>query len=280
MRAFVTGAVALTGALALLTAAAAPSPAAAQTADWRPLDLENTLVIETTKGRVVVELSAWTAPNHIERIKTLTRAGFYDGLIFHRVLVDFMAQTGDPLGTGAGGSDLPNLADEFTFQRRLDSGFGEVTTARGRSTGFVGSLPVVTGSDDALFLSANGSVETWAAFCPGVVAMARQRENNTGNSQFFLMRGSERNLDRNYTPLGYVVQGLEVVYRLNPGEPPRQPDKMTTVRIASELPQDQQPRLRVMDVRSAAFKALVAKRKKEEGDAFDICSVQLPAQAG
>lgn len=277
MRAFVTGA-ALT--LALLTAGAATGPATAQTADWRPLDLENTLVIETSKGRIVVEMSPRAAPNHVERIKTLARAGFYDGLIFHRVIGDFMAQTGDPLGTGAGGSELPNVGDEFSFKRDLGAGFGEATNVRGRSTGFIGSLPVVTGSDDALFLSASASVETWGAFCPGVVAMARQQENNTANSQFFLMRGSERNLDRNYTAFGYVVQGLDVVYRLNPGEPPRQPDKMTSVRIASEMPAAEQPGLRVMDVRSAAFQALVAKRKKEEGDGFDICSLQLPAQAG
>ena len=77
-------------------------------------DPENTLVIETTKGRVVIELRPDLAPGHVERIKTLARQGFYDGIVFHRVIPGFMAQTGDPTGTGTGGSDLPNIPAEFT----------------------------------------------------------------------------------------------------------------------------------------------------------------------
>ena len=273
MRAFVTAA-----AFALSLAMA--GPASAQTTDWRPLDLENTLVIETGKGRIVVEMSARAAPLHVERLKTLTRAGFYDGIIFHRVIADFMAQTGDPLGTGAGGSQLPDVPGEFTFRRDGATPFGEATTDRGVSSGYVGSLPVLTGSDDVMLFSAAASVETWGAYCPGVAGMARQAEPGSANSQFFLMRGSERNLDRGYTAFGYVVQGLDVVYKLAIGEPARAPDKMISVRVASDLPAAEQPRLQVMDVRSAAFRAYVAKRKKEEGSGFDICSVQIPVQPG
>ncbi len=70
-------------------------------------DPENTLVLETTKGRVVIALRPDLAPGHVERIKTLARKGFYDGVAFHRVIEGFMAQTGCPQGTGTGGSDLP-----------------------------------------------------------------------------------------------------------------------------------------------------------------------------
>ena len=76
-------------------------------------DKENTLYLETTYGRVVIKLRPDLAPKHVERIKTLTRKGFYDGLKFHRVIDGFMAQTGDPRGNGTGGSDLPDLAEEF-----------------------------------------------------------------------------------------------------------------------------------------------------------------------
>jgi len=76
-------------------------------------DPENTLVLETTKGRVVIEMRPDLAPNHVERIKTLARQGFYDGIAFHRVIDGFMAQTGCPHGTGTGGSDLPDLKAEF-----------------------------------------------------------------------------------------------------------------------------------------------------------------------
>ncbi|WP_375456694.1 peptidylprolyl isomerase [uncultured Methylobacterium sp.] len=75
-----------------------------------------TLVLETTKGRVVVALRADLAPNHVERIRTLAGQGFYDGVPFHRVIDGFMAQTGDPTGTGSGGSDLPDLNAEFNAE--------------------------------------------------------------------------------------------------------------------------------------------------------------------
>ena len=77
-------------------------------------DPENTLIIETTKGRVVVGLRPDLAPGHVERIRTLARAGFYDGVPFHRVIEGFMAQTGDPTGTGSGGSEHPDLKAEFS----------------------------------------------------------------------------------------------------------------------------------------------------------------------
>ncbi|KPQ11264.1 MAG: peptidyl-prolyl cis-trans isomerase PpiB [Saliniramus fredricksonii] len=79
-------------------------------------DAENTIIMETTKGRVVITLRPDLAPGHVERIKTLTRQGFYDGVPFHRVIDGFMAQTGDPTGTGMGGSDLPDLRAEFSAE--------------------------------------------------------------------------------------------------------------------------------------------------------------------
>lgn len=95
------------------------------------LDPENTLYLDLKDGRVVIELLPKVAPEHVKRIKELTRNGFYNGLIFHRVIDGFMAQTGDPTGTGMGGSDLPNLKAEFsnseTFWR------GAVGMARSQS---------------------------------------------------------------------------------------------------------------------------------------------------
>jgi cyclophilin family peptidyl-prolyl cis-trans isomerase len=79
-------------------------------------DAENTLILETTKGRVVIEMRPDLAPGHVERIKTLAREGFYDGVAFHRVIDGFMAQTGCPHGTGTGGSDYPDLKAEFNAE--------------------------------------------------------------------------------------------------------------------------------------------------------------------
>jgi len=77
-------------------------------------DPENTIIMETTKGRVVIELLPDLAPAHVARIKELARENFYDGVVFHRVIDGFMAQTGDPTGTGMGGSDKPDLKAEFS----------------------------------------------------------------------------------------------------------------------------------------------------------------------
>ena len=79
-------------------------------------DPENTLIMETTKGKVVIELRPDLAPKHVERIKKLAREGFYDGIVFHRVIDGFMAQTGCPQGTGTGGSNYPDLPAEFNAE--------------------------------------------------------------------------------------------------------------------------------------------------------------------
>ena len=79
-------------------------------------DPENTLIIETTKGRVVIEMRPDLAPNHVAHIKKLARENFYDGIVFHRVIEGFMAQTGCPKGTGTGGSNYPNLKAEFNAE--------------------------------------------------------------------------------------------------------------------------------------------------------------------
>lgn len=101
--------------LAATLATAASAPVLAQAIRIPPgLDRENVLVIELKDGPVVIRMRPDLAPRHVERIKTLARQGFYDGIVFHRVIEGFMAQTGDPQGTGMGGSSLPNLPAEFS----------------------------------------------------------------------------------------------------------------------------------------------------------------------
>src|SRR6476660_4706292 len=99
---------------ATMAAAAAPTIAQSAQAQSAKTDPENTLFLDLKDGRVVIQLLPDIAPKHVERIKTLTRQGFYDGIVCHRVIEGFMAQTGDPTGTGTGGSKLPNLPAEFS----------------------------------------------------------------------------------------------------------------------------------------------------------------------
>jgi peptidylprolyl isomerase len=92
-------------------------------------DLENTLYMELEDGRVVIQLRPDLAPQHVARIKELVREGFYDGIIFHRVIPGFMAQTGDPTGTGRGGSDKPDLPAEFSNEPFVRGTLGMARTS-------------------------------------------------------------------------------------------------------------------------------------------------------
>ena len=117
-----------TGMLAATGIASAQVPAVAGPP---PLDPENTLLLDlSTGGRVTIQLRPDMAPNHVERMKTLVRRGFYNGLTFHRVIEGFMAQGGDPKGDGTGGSDLPDLKAEFNTLPHLR---GTLSAARAES---------------------------------------------------------------------------------------------------------------------------------------------------
>ncbi len=266
---------------------AASVPAAAQTAapasDWRTVAPENLLVIDTAKGRVLVEVDPRIAPQSVERVRTLADGGFYDGLKFHRVIDGFMAQTGDPLGTGMGGSDLPDLPGEFMFRRGRDFGFVNLMTDATGQLGIAGSMPILTQPDAQMMVTADFKAAGQALFCPGVAGMARSSGPDTANSQFFLMTGANAGLNSLYTPFGRVVDGMEAVVALKTGSRGADgrvddPDLMTRARTAAAMPETERPVVRVMTPASPAFAALVEQVRAERGAAFTICDVQPPVQ--
>jgi cyclophilin family peptidyl-prolyl cis-trans isomerase len=126
---------------------------------------ENTLILETSKGVVTVELLPDLAPKHVEQIKTLVRRGFYDGLTFHRVIDGFMAQGGCPDGTGMGGSDLPDIPAEFSAEPHVR---GICSMARARSPNSANSQFFIC-FDDATFLDRQYSV--WGRVTAGMEAV-------------------------------------------------------------------------------------------------------------
>lgn len=273
--------------LAFAAALFLAAPAAAQEAEiWRDVAPENLWVIDTSKGRVLVELTPDVAPQSVERIQTLTRQGFYDGLTFHRVLRNFMAQTGDPLGTGAGNSDLPNVPGEFVFRRGRQPAFAQTPTTRAGSAieGLYGVMPVRTQPDAQMFVTADNRVDAMGLFCPGVTGMARSNDPNSANSQFFLMTGVQSNLNGQYTPFGRVIDGLDVVHSLkagseeNDGAVTSDPDTMVRVRLAADMAQDERPRARVLDARSPRFAEVIAETQAERGTRFNVCDVIPPAR--
>jgi len=161
---------------------------------------ENTMILKLKDGDVEIELYPKIAPNHVKRIETLANEGKYDGVVFHRVIDGFMAQTGDvKYGNssspeynidlaGTGGSDLPNLKAEF--------------------------------SD--------------IAHNKGVLSMARSQDVNSANSQFFIIFESAPHLDRSYTAFGKVIKGIELIDRIKRGDGPNgsveEPDKIISFR--------------------------------------------------
>jgi peptidylprolyl isomerase len=153
------------------------------------VDPENALIIDTTRGQIVVALRTDVAPSHAERMKLLAREQFYDDMPFHRVIEGFMAQTGDgEHGNGTGGSKHPNLKAEFS------------------------EVP----------------------FTRGTVGMARASNPNSANSQFFIMFDDGAFLNGQYTVVGDVVSGMDVVDKLKRGEPPRDPDRIVKVQVAAD----------------------------------------------
>ena len=182
--------------LAVLAALAFAAPALAQSLPAN-LDKQNAIVIDTTKGRIVIKLRTDIAPKHAERIKQLAREGFYNNVPFHRVMDGFMAQTGDGKNfDGTGGSKYPNLKAEFS------------------------NVP----------------------FKRGVVGMARRGDSvDTANSQFFIMFADGASLDGQYTVIGEVVSGMDVVDKLKKAPPGSaggsvtDPDKMVKVQVASDI---------------------------------------------
>jgi peptidylprolyl isomerase len=178
--------------LAFVAALLFAVPALAQAPKGLPAgaDPQNTLIVDTTQGRIVIKLRNDIAPGHAERLKQLAREGFYNGVPFHRVIAGFMAQTGDGQnGNGTGGSKYPDLKAEFS------------------------NVP----------------------FKRGVVGMARKgNSNDSANSQWFIMFADGSSLNGQYTVIGEVLSGMDVVDKIKKGEPVSNPDKMIKVQVAAD----------------------------------------------
>jgi cyclophilin family peptidyl-prolyl cis-trans isomerase len=166
-------------------------------------DKENLWLLDLSSGgRVTILLRPDVAPKMVERIKTLTRQKFYDGVVFHRVIEGFMAQGGDPKGDGTGGSELPDLPKEFNYLPHVR---GAVSAAR-------------PGAPD------NATQEQ------------KDKAENGANSQFFIMFVPRLSLDQKYTVFGRVIEGMQFVDAIERGEPPANPSRIVHAYIASDNP--------------------------------------------
>lgn len=264
---------------AALAAPAVAAPGAPAAADWRTPNPDDVLVIDTNKGRIIVELLPEVAPAHVQRMKELTRAGLYNGRSFFRVIDNFMAQTGDPEDKGTGGSDKPDLTQEFIFRLGPDVGFVQAADQTVSQVGFIKSLPVMSQSPMLMAMTADGKISAWPLYCPGVAAMARGEGVDSANSQFFLMRHAYPSLEKRYTAWGRVISGLDVVRAIKVGEPVADPqDKMDKVRVLADIPAAERPKVRVIDPSSAWFKAEIESVRTRMGADFTACEIRIPSE--
>jgi peptidylprolyl isomerase len=244
---------------------------------WRPLDPDNTLVIDTSQGRMVVEMRPDFAPLAVARVRLLAREGVYDGLLFHRVIENFVDQTGNPNNRDGGVSTHPDLPAEFSF-RIAPGAFVKVRQASDGQEGFLGASPIGTPAPTERNRAPAAPIRAWGAYCPGVAGMGRQADPGTGNSEIFFMRAASRRLDHDYSVWGKVIWGLDVVRAEAVGEPPAHPDRMLKVRVMSDLPAADRPKLQVMDEHSRAFARRVARVRAQKGADFTVCDVEVPVR--
>lgn len=244
--------------------------------DWRNLDPENTLVIDSSKGRMIIEMRPEMAPKAVERIKLLTREKTYDGLQFHRVIAKFVAQTGNPNNKDGGGTSYPNLPPEMMFKLPYQAVDVFASKSSDAATGFLGSVPMQSLPVTDTISKSNGLLRAWGAHCPGVAGMGRNEPRDSANSELYFMLDASRRLDRDYTVFGRIVIGMDVLLNITHGEPPVNPDIMKTVRILADLPASERPQVKVMSRK--AFEKLILKKRKEKGGDFSICDVDVPAK--
>ncbi|MBS0360087.1 MAG: peptidylprolyl isomerase [Proteobacteria bacterium] len=259
--------------------AAPAKPAAPGPSDWRTPDPNDVLVIDTNKGRVIVELTPEIAPQNATQIRALAHEGFYDGLRFFRVIDKFMAQTGDPQNNGQGGSSKPNTPGEFTFRRSSDLPFAMAADQTVAEIGFVKSMPVASQSMALAAMTKDQKVTAWGLYCPGVVGIARDDNPDSGNSQFFLMRQAYPSLEKRYTAIGRVISGEDVVRAIKTGEPVEQPqDYMEHVHVLADMPEATRPKVRVIDDKSPWFRAEIDRVRAAKGADFTACDIDIPVE--
>jgi peptidylprolyl isomerase len=240
---------------------------------WRVLDPENTLVIESSKGRLILEMRPDMAPKSVERIKLLTREKVYDGLQFHRVIAHFVAQTGNPNNKDGGGTLHPNLAPEMMFKVNFDVSEFLASNGSDSVSGFLGSVPFQATPITAAVKKSNGSLRAWGAHCPGVAGMGRNEARDSANSELYFMLDSARRLDRDYTVFGRIVVGLDILKNITIGEPPALPDVMKTVRVLADLPIAERPKISVIS--GSALSAEIEKARQQKGADFSVCDVVI-----
>jgi len=266
--------------------------------DWRKVDPDNLVLIDTKYGETAVELAPGFAPKHVERMRALIRAHFFDGLTFYRVIEGFVAQGGageDTASTKDKPADpeiekkWPKLKAEFERPIRRGSKFTPLGSPDlfARQAGHVDGFPV--GRDPK-------TKTQWMIHCAGTFAFARDNDADTATTEFYIVIGeAPRRLDRNLTAFGRVIDGMQYIQKLERGDPAvdngviadkSKQDKIVSVRLASDISETERLGYEVMRTDTKAFAAWKAKKKnpapgfyiRQPPPILDICLSPVPSR--
>ena len=259
--------------------------AASKPAEWRPLDPEETLYMELATGRVVIALAPEFAPRHVENIRKLAQAHWYDGLAITRVQDNFVTQWGDPLNSTpeVGEQRLPaeftRPAAGLAFRRLGDA------DSYAPDVGFVGPFPAARSLGDGA---------AWAVHCYGTVGVGRDNDPTSaiGTELYAVIGHAPRQLDRNVTVVGRVMKGIELLSALPRGtgelgfyDQPEQRVPIQTIRLAAEVPAAERTLLETLRPDSPTFARVVEVRRnrrdawyKWSAGRIDVCNVPLPVR--
>lgn len=263
--------------------------AASSAADWRRPDPENTLYMDLPGGRVVIELAPQFAPEHVANIRTLAHARYWDGLAIVRVQDNYVAQWGDPEARNpehrrAPGEARARLPAEFE-RDAADSGFRRIDSrdAYAPQVGFVDGFAAARDP-------ARGKV--WMAHCYGLVGAGRDNpaDSSNGAELYAVIGHAPRHLDRNITPVGRVLSGIEHLSSLPRGPAPMgfytdpaQRTPIRSLRLASDLPESERLSIEVFRTDTPAFERLVQARRVRHEEWFidpvgriELCNVPVP----
>lgn len=262
------------------------TPPADDPADWRELDPNNTLYMDLPSGRVIIELAPQLAPQHVENIRALVRARYFDEQRIIRSQDNFVVQWGDESIARPRGTAKATVPGEFTR-----SAVGLPFTALpdkdtyAPQTGFSDGFPTARDSENGL---------AWGVHCYGVIGVGRgdATDSGSGAELYAVIGHAPRQLDRNITVVGRVVQGMERLSILPRGtgdagfyERKEEHTVIKSIRLASELPASERIALRALRTDSKEFARRVEARRnrrdewyKAQANAIDVCNVPLPVQ--
>jgi cyclophilin family peptidyl-prolyl cis-trans isomerase len=257
--------------------------------DWRALDPENTLYMQTALGRVIIELAPAFAPNHVANIKTLARENYFDGLAILRSQDNWVVQWGDPdeKNPKPMKTAKATLKGEFTVAMKNDKDFTRLPDRDGYAAQVGHSRGFPSARDPK-------SGQAWLAHCYGMVGVGRDNDADSGNGSalYAVIGHAPRHLDRNITVVGRVVSGMPMLSTLPRGaapmgfyDKPEQNVAITSVKVAADVPAAERTRLEVMRTDSAAYQAVVEAQRNRGGPwtkvaagHIELCNAPIPVR--